>query len=127
MLLEEETMLVYHLIKIFVQRMFTMTSTINLLDISVVNAVDLEQMWLLVIEAVDDLEQVARARELTNVIWDVNTTSSEEGWEKTEILLESYERTRDESLESALSNLKELMKIMNESKLSDRRHSIHNS
>ena len=104
-----------------------MTSTINLLDISVVNAVDLEQMWLLVIEAVDDLEQVARARELTNVIWDVNTSSSEEGWEKTEILLESYERTRDESLESALSNLKELMRIMNDSKLSDRRHSIHHS
>ena len=104
-----------------------MTSTINLLDISVVNAVDLEQMWLLVIEAVDDLEQVARARELTNVIWDVNTTGSEEGWGKTEILLESYERTRDESLESALSNLKELMRIMNDSKLSDRRHSIHHS
>ena len=99
-----------------------MTSTINLLDISVVNAVDLEQMWLLVIEAVDNLEQVARARELTNVIWDVNTSRTEEGWEKTEILLESYERTRDESLESALLNLKELMRIMNDSKLSDRRH-----
>ena len=99
-----------------------MTSTINLLDISVVNAVDLEQMWLLVIEAVDNLEQVARARELTNVIWDVNISSSQESWEKTEVLLESYERTRDESLESALSNLKELMRIMNASKLSDRRH-----
>ena len=98
-----------------------MTSTINLLDISVVNAVDLERMWLLVIDAVDNLEQVSRARELTNIIWDVNISGSEKNWEKTEVLLESYERTRDESLESALSNLKELTRIMNESKLSDRR------
>ena len=73
-----------------------------------------EQLWFLIINAIDNLEQVARARELTNIIWDINVKSrkTEQDWKKTEILLESYERTRDESLESALSNLRELVKIM---------------
>ena len=99
-----------------------MTSLVNLLDISVVNAVELEQMWSLIINAIDNLEEVARARELTNVIWDINLQSSktEHDWRKTEILLESYEKTRDESLESALSNLKELVEIMNASTLTNR-------
>ena len=99
-----------------------MTSLVNLLDISVVNAVELEQMWSLIINAIDNLEEVARARELTNVIWDINLQSSktEQDWRKTEILLESYEKTRDESLESALSNLRELVKIMDASSLANR-------
>jgi hypothetical protein len=94
-------------------------ASMNLLDISVVNSVELEQMWLLIINAIDNLEQVSRARELTNIVWDLNanTSQAEENWQKTEILLESYERTRDESLESALSNLKELVKLMNDSNL----------
>jgi hypothetical protein len=73
-----------------------------------------EQLWFLIINAIDNLEQVERARELTNIIWDINVKSSktEQDWKKTEILLESYERTRDESLESALSNLRELVKII---------------
>ena len=60
------------------------------------------------------MEQIVRARELTNIIWDVNIEKSkiQQNWIKTEILLESYERTRDESLESALSNLKELVEII---------------
>ena len=99
-----------------------MTSSINLLDISVVNAVEIEQMWLLIFDAIDNLEQVARARELTNIIWDINTSDAKTvlEWKKTEILLESYEKTRDEALESALSNLRKLVKIMNESKLPSR-------
>jgi hypothetical protein len=96
-----------------------MSSTLNLLDISVVNAVELEQMWLLIINAIDNLEQIARARELTNIIWDINASNSkiDRDWKKTEILLESYEKIRDESLESALSNLRELVKLMNNSNL----------
>ena len=99
-----------------------MTSLANLFDISVVNTVEREQMWSLIIDAIDSLEKVARARELTNIIWDINLKGSktEQDWQKTEILLESYEKTRDESLESALSNLKELVEIMNASNLTNR-------
>lgn len=96
-----------------------MSPLTNLLDISIVDAVELEQMWLLIFNAIDNLEQVARARELTNVIWDINDKGekSEQDWKKTEILLESYERTRDESLESALSDLRELVTILNDSNI----------
>ncbi len=75
---------------------------------------DREQLSSLIISTIDNLEQMVRARELTNIIWDVNVEKSkiQQNWVKTEILLESYERTRDESLESALSNLKELVEIM---------------
>ena len=102
-----------------------MTSLTNLFDISVVNTVEREQMWSLIINAIDNLEEVARARELTNVIWDINLQSSktEQDWRKTEILLESYEKTRDESLESALSNLKELVEIMNTLNITNRHSS----
>ena len=103
-----------------------MTLSTNLLDISVVDAVELKQMWLLIIDAIDNLEEVSRARELTNVIWDINLKGSktEQDWRKTEILLESYEKTRDKSLESALSNLRELVEIMNTSNLTNRHRSI---
>ena len=90
-----------------------MSSLNNLLDIPLTDAAEFEQMWFLIINSIDNLEQVVRARELTNIIWDINVKSSktEQDWKKTEILLESYERTRDESLESALSNLRELAKM----------------
>jgi hypothetical protein len=99
-----------------------MSSLTNLLDISVVDTVELEQMWFLILNAIDSLEQLARARELTNIMWDINDRGSrtEQDWKKNEILLESYERTRDESLEAALSNLRELVKIMNDSNLLNR-------
>ncbi len=81
------------------------------------NNPDGEQLWLLIINAIDNLEQTVRARELTNIIWDINVNKSktEQDWNKTEILLESYERMRDESLEAALLNLRELVQIMSES------------
>ena len=96
-----------------------MSSLTNLFDISIADAAELEQTWFLIINAIDNLEQMARARELTNMIWDINVNSrqTEQDWKKTAILLESYERTRDESLESALSNLRGLVKIMNSSNL----------
>lgn len=104
------------------QRISIMSPLTNLLDISVVDTVELEQMWFLILNAIDSLEQVARARELTNIIWDINDRGSktEQDWKKTEILLESYERIRDESLEAALSNLRELVEIMNDSNLLNR-------
>jgi hypothetical protein len=118
-LLEEERISVYCL---FTRKILLMTSLANLFDISVVNTVEREQMWSLIIDAIDNLEKVARARELTNIIWDINLQSSktDRDWQKTEILLESYEKTRDESLESALSNLKELVEIMSASNLTNR-------
>ena len=75
---------------------------------------DREQLWSLIINAIDSLEQLARARELTNIIWELNVQGSKQAqdWSKTEILLESYEQTRDKSLETALSNLRELVEIM---------------
>lgn len=99
-----------------------MSSLTNLFDISIADAAELEQMWFFIIDSIDNLERMSRARELTNIIWDINVNSSqtEQDWQKTEILLESYERTRDESLESALSNLRELVKIINSSNLGNR-------
>jgi len=71
---------------------------------------------LLVIDAIDNLEQVIRARELIDILWDINVTSTktEQDWSRVEILLESYEKTRDEFLEAAISNLKELVEVMTE-------------
>ena len=121
-LLERERISVYYL---FVRKIILMTSLANLFDISVFNTVERDQMWSLIINAIDNLEEVARARELTNIIWDINeqSTKTEQDWRKTEILLESYEKVRDESLESAQSNLKELLEIMNASNLTNR-HNI---
>ncbi len=91
----------------------------NLLDISVIDTEEQKQMCSLAMNAIDNLEQMARARDLTSIIWDINIDSSktEQDWRKIEILLESYEKTRDESLESALSDLKELLTMMNDSNL----------
>ena len=98
-----------------------MMSLTNLPNISIADNAEVEQMRLLVLNAIDDLEQMARARELTNIIWEVNANShkTEQDWQKTEVLLESYEKARDESLESALSNLRQLEEIMNDSTLSN--------
>lgn len=101
-----------------------MGSLINLLDISVIDTEEQKQMCLLAINAIDNLEQIARARDLTSIIWDINVNDSktEHDWRKIEILLESYEKTRDESLESALSDLRELITMMNDSNLNYRHH-----
>lgn len=75
-----------------------------------------ELLCLLIIDAIDNLEQVIRARELINILWDINLTGTktEQDWSRVEILLESYEKTRDEFLEAAISNLKELVEVMGE-------------
>lgn len=68
----------------------------------------------LVADAIDNLEQVARTRELTNILWDLNfkLDKTQQEWDKVEILLESYEKMRDESLEAALIKLRQLMVIL---------------
>lgn len=68
----------------------------------------------LVIDAIDNLEQVSRARELTCILQDANskTNKTEQEWSRVEVLLESYEKMRDEPLESALNNLRELVRIL---------------
>lgn len=103
-----------------------MSTLVNLLDISVVNAEEVEQMWTLIINAIDRLEEITRARELTNVIWEINVRGSktEQDWKRTEVLLESYEKARDESLESALSDLKELVQVMKNSNLLSRHETL---
>lgn len=68
----------------------------------------------LVIDAIDNLEQVSRARELTSILQDANlrTNKTQQEWSRVEVLLESYEKMRDESLEAALNNLRELVRIL---------------
>lgn len=85
-----------------------MISLTNLPDASLDDATKIEEIRLLIVHAIDDLEQLARSRELTNLIWDVNSTNREQNWSKTSALLESYENSRDKSLKSALSTLREL-------------------
>ena len=65
----------------------------------------------LVIDAIDNLEQVSRARELTCILQDANLKTEQQS-NKAEILLESYEKMRDEPLEAALNNLRELVRIL---------------
>ena len=74
-----------------------------------------ERLRALIINTIDCLEQVDRVRELTNIIWDVKIESNktDRDWKRVEILLESYEKARDEPLEAAISNLRELVLIMN--------------
>lgn len=78
------------------------------------NCDDNELFYVLIIDAIDNLEQVIRARELINILWDINlkTSKTEQDWNRIEILLESYEKTRDEFLEAAIGSLKELVEIM---------------
>ncbi|GAB4537348.1 MAG: hypothetical protein Tsb0014_26060 [Pleurocapsa sp.] len=79
------------------------------------NHCDRRLVWSLLISAIDNLEQVARARNLTNILWEINLNSNktEQDWDRVEILLESYETRRDEHLEAALSDLRSLVQIIN--------------
>lgn len=78
------------------------------------NNCDRQLACSLVADAIDNLEQVARTRELTNILWDLNfkLDKTQQEWDKVEILLESYEKMRDESLEAALIKLRRLMVML---------------
>ena len=68
----------------------------------------------LVLSAMDNLNQLARARELINILWDTQTelNKGEQNWDRIEILLECYEEKRDKYLELALSDLEQLRQIV---------------
>ncbi len=72
---------------------------------------DRGQLWIFIFNVMDNLEELKRTGELIDIIWDVSPdqTKTEKDWERTELLLKSYEKLRDESLDSALSNLKDLV------------------
>ena len=89
-----------------------MISLASLTDVTLNDAAKIEQIRLLIVEAIDDLEQVARSRALTNMVWEVNSNNRGQNWSQTSVLLESYENNRDRSLESALSTLRELAGII---------------
>ena len=84
-------------------------------ELLVTDRIEVEQMQMLIVNAIDDLEQLSRARELTNAIWEAESMNcrTDKSLQRLEVLLESYERTRDESLESALAKLKELSEVLN--------------
>ena len=69
------------------------------------------QIWILIFNILDNLEELEKTKVLTNIIWETNSDPSqpEINWRRTEVLLKSYENSRDESLKTALSNLKELI------------------
>ena len=74
------------------------------------------QIYVLIFNVLDNLEELSRIKVLTDIIWDVNSDRSrlEKNWRQTEVLLDSYEKSRDESLEIALSNLKELVNVLSD-------------
>ena len=79
-----------------------------------INQYEPGQLYVLIFNIFDNLEELSRIKVLTDIIWDVNSDRSklEQNWRQTEVLLESYEKSRDESLENALSNLKELVNVL---------------
>ena len=81
-----------------------------------INQYEPGQLYVLIFNILDNLEELSRIKALTDIIWDVNLDRSklEENWRRTEVLLESYEKSRDESLDIALSNLKELVNVLSD-------------
>ena len=69
------------------------------------------QLWVLIFNILDNLEELERTKVLTDVIWEINSNQDkpQSNWRRTEVLLKSYEKYRDESLEASLSNIRELV------------------
>lgn len=81
------------------------------------NHCDRGQFWILIFSVMDNLEKLEKTGELIDIIWDINSKQikTEKDWKKTEVLLESYEKSRNESLSAALSNLRELVHTLSDS------------
>lgn len=75
------------------------------------NHYDQGQIWVLIFNILDNLEELEKNKVLTDIIWENNSNLNklETNWKRTEVLLKSYEKSRNEYLEVALSNLKELV------------------
>lgn len=78
------------------------------------NHCDRRRLRSLIFSCMDNLNEVDRARKLTTILWDIQTSAdpSESDWEKVELLLECYEKKRDKYLELALSDLEQLRQII---------------
>ena len=78
------------------------------------NHYDPGQLWILIFSILDNLEELEKTKVLTAIIWEINSDRSKlkTNWRRTEVLLRSYEKSRDSSLEIALSNLKELVNTL---------------
>ena len=81
------------------------------------NHYDPGQIWILIFTILDRLEELERTKVLTDLIWEINSdrSKSKANWKRTEVLLTSYEKSRDESLNAALSNLRELVDVLSHS------------
>ena len=75
------------------------------------NQYDPGQLYVLIFNILDNLEELEKTKVLTDIIWELNSDRNEspKTWRKTEVLLKSYEKYRDESLETALFNVRELV------------------
>ena len=80
------------------------------------NHYDPGQLWILIFKVLDHLEELEKTKVLTDIIWEINPnlSKSETNWRRTEVLLKSYEKSRNESLEVALSSLKELANVLSD-------------
>ena len=72
------------------------------------------QLWALIFNILDHLEELERNKVLTDVIWEINSNQNklQNNWRRTEVLLRSYEKSRDESLEASLDNMRELVNAL---------------
>ena len=86
-----------------------------------INHQDSGQLWVLIFNILDNLEELERTKVLTDVIWEINSDRDklQNNWRRTEVLLKSYEKYRDETLEASLSNVKELVNALSGSSFSN--------
>lgn len=86
-----------------------------------INHQDSGQLWVLIFNILDNLEELERTKVLTDVIWEINSDRDklQNNWRRTEVLLKSYEKYRDETLEASLSNVKELVSALSGSSFSN--------
>ena len=81
-----------------------------------INHRDPGQLWALIFNILDHLEELERTKVLTDIIWEINSNQSklQNNWKRTEVLLKSYEKYRDESLEASLDNMRELVNTLSD-------------
>lgn len=68
----------------------------------------------LVFSALDNLNQVQRAKVLVEILWDTQTdwNKGQEDWDKVGLLLECYEERRDRYLKRLSDDLEELRRVI---------------
>ena len=78
------------------------------------NHCDRRRIRSLVLSAMDNYYQLDRAKELINILWDIQIEykKDELDWERVELLLESYEQRRNKYLAQLRSDLEQLQQIV---------------